>query len=64
MARPLTLTNEDAGSAGDRKRVTTYIDPALWKRVRVAAVVNDLPVWAVIEAALVEYLDRVEQEAQ
>ena len=35
MARtPMT----DQGKAGDRQRVTTYVKPELWKRVRLLAV--------------------------
>lgn len=52
MARPTT----NAGSAGDRKRVTTFLLPELWKRVRLHAVEHDLPTWAVVEVAIVEYL--------
>lgn len=58
MARPTT----EAGSAGDRKRVTTFVLPELWKRVRLHAVANDLPTWAVVEAAVVEYLNQHEGE--
>ena len=52
MARPTT----EAGSAGDRKRVTTFLRPDLWKRVRLLSVERELPTWAIVEAALVEYL--------
>lgn len=54
MVRPTT----DAGSAGDRKRVTTFLLPDVWKRVRLLAVERDLPTWAIVETALVEYLGR------
>lgn len=57
MVRP----RSEAGSAGDRKRVTTFLLPDLWKRVRLHAVTHDLPTWAVVEAAVVEYLDRRER---
>ena len=60
MARkPMT----DQGTAGDRQRVTTYVRPDLWKQVRLLAVERDLPTWAIVEAAVSDYLARQDEQA-
>ena len=55
MARPLT---DPQGSAGDRPRISTYLDAEVWKAVRIHSIETGRPTWGVVEEALREYLER------
>lgn len=45
------------GSSTGRRRIASYVDEPVWRRLKVYSAATDKPMWTVIEEAINDYLD-------